>query len=678
MADGRRRPDGGGGQGPRPSAAGRAGGPAGDPADATPAGRRARALDAARGTAGGLARVAALVWEASPPLTLALAAATVLAGVIPAAQAYTTKLLIDAVVRAIAIHAAQGPDRLSLAVPLLWGALRTPLLSSTGLVVLLAAGQFLLLALSSLLQTGANISQQLLQERVSMRVQLLIMEQAARLDLAYFEDARSYDTLQQAQREATYRPLAMVQGSFGLVRTLLTFLSMIGLLLGINPWLALVSLVAPIPSFISSTRFGWQGYGMQRRNSPVRRRMAYLLQLVTTDTYAKEVKLFTLGQYFIDSFRTLALGYYAEQRRLVTRRYLIGYAWGALSTLAGTATYLYVALLAIAGRITLGDISLYTQAASAVQGAFQGLLGGVGGLYENNLYLTALYDLLRVQPRLRAPERPAPAPLPLRGAVEFRHVEFHYEHSERNALRDVSFRIEPGETVAIVGRNGAGKTTLIKLLCRLYDPDGGSVLIDGRDARDYDPDELRAGIATPFQDYVTYQATARENIGLGRLERLADRAAIAEAAERSGAAEVIARLPDGYESMLGKWFEGGVNLSGGEWQKVALARAFVRDAGILILDEPTAALDAQAEFELFRRLRDLAAGRTAVFISHRFSTVRLADRILVLEDGALVEQGSHEELLALDGRYAHLFSLQAAAYVGDPAGAEAGRAEGRR
>ena len=343
-----------------------------------------------------------------------MATVTVIAGLIPAAQAYMAKLLINAVVHAIVIHANHRPDRAALHVPILWGQISSPVLTVLQVVIVLAAIQFLITALSSLLQRLSNISQQLLQEKVSQQVQLLIMEKAAALDLNYFEDAHSYDVLQQAQREATSRPVQMVSGAFGLVRTVITFSTMIALLIGLSPWLALVALAAPVPSFVADARYGWRGYAMARRNSPVRRRMLYLLTLLTTDTYAKEVKLFTLGGHFIGQFRGLARRYYEEQRSIVTHRYLVGYIWGMLSTLAGSATYLYVAVQAVAGKLTLGDLTLYTQAATSVQSSFQSILSGLSSMYENNLYLTSLFELLEEQPRIVPPEHPVPISRPLR------------------------------------------------------------------------------------------------------------------------------------------------------------------------------------------------------------------------------------------------------------------------
>ena len=594
-----------------------------------------------RGTMSGVPRVLALVWKADRKLTLLMAVMTIAQAAVPVSQVYLSKLLIDAVVKAIR-NSGGSVD--------------------TKPIIILALLQLVLAAASSLFTTLANISQQLLQERVSLGVQLLVMEQAGRLDLGFFEDAKSYDMLQQAQQEAASRPVQMVSGTFGLVRTALTFVSMLGLLLQLEWFLALIALLAPIPSFISSSRYGWMGYMMMRRQSPERRRMNYLTTLLTTDTYSKEISVFTLASFFTSRFRKLADTYYNEQQRLVVRRYLAGFAWGSLTIIVSSGTYLYVALLAVHGKVTLGDLTLFTGAATSVQSNFQSLLSGLSSMYENNLYLNTLFDLLKVEPQVHKPDLPVPVQRPFTKGIEFKHVTYRYKGAEQPALDDVSFTISPGETVAIVGRNGAGKTTLVKLVARLYDPEAGEVLIDGHDVREYDPDDLRSEIGLIFQDYVTYYLSARENIGVGRLDRIDDMEAVRGAAERGGATSLIERLPEGYEALLGRWFDQGHQLSGGEWQKVALSRAFMRDAQILILDEPTAALDAKAEYELFARLRDLTKGRTAIYISHRFSTVRMADRILVIEHGRLVEQGSHDELMRLNGRYAELFTLQAAAY----------------
>jgi ATP-binding cassette subfamily B protein len=590
------------------------------------------------GALSGIPRVLRLVWDTSPRLSVAMGALSVIQALIPASQVWLSKLIIDAVVAAIKSDGANADIRR---------------------IVIIAILQFLIAALSSLLNTLSNICQQLLQEQVSNRIQMSLMEHADRLDLAFFERSESYDLIQQVQREATSRPAMMVSQTFGLIRTTITFASMVTLIFRLQWFLAVIALLAPIPAFISSTRYGWWGYQMMRRQSPARRMMSYLTTLMTTDTYHKEVKLFNLGPFFSDRYRGIFDVYYDENRSLIIRRYLAGFAWGALSTLVSSATYLYVALRTVAGAITLGDLTLFTQAAVSIQSNFQGVLTGLSSIYEHQLYLKTLFDLLDAKPAVSAPEHPVSMRRPFQEGIEFRHVSHIYEGTGQPALRDVSFTIAPGETIAIVGRNGAGKTTLVKLLARLYDPIEGQVLIDGHDVREYDPADLRNEIGVIFQDYVTYQLTARENIGLARIE---DMPLITDAAEKSGAHPVIADLPSGYDTLLGRWFEQGHQLSGGEWQKVALARAFMRDAQILILDEPTASLDARAEYDIFLRMRELTAGKTAVFISHRFSTVRLADRILVLEDGRLVEQGSHDELMALDGLYAELFSLQAASY----------------
>ena len=617
------------------------------------------------GTTAALPQVLRLVWEASRPITLGLFATTAIAGVIPTISVGITLLLTNAVVQGILINHSHLPDHVvlnQLGVPWL------PPLSFTavGMIVFLAVVQLAIFAVSALLNTLRNITQQLLQNSVSMRIQLMVMEKAASLDLAFYEDPASYDLLRRAQNDSINRPVLMIATAFGLLQTILTLATMIAFLFGVSWILAIIVLVSPVPAFIADTRYGWRGYNIARWGSRLLRRMNYLVNLVTVDSFVKEVKLFGLSQYFIERYRLIASAFYDTQRAQVVRRYLTGFGLGNISTIVTSVTYLYIALQAIAGRLSLGHLTAYTQAAIQVQNSIQSILGGFSGMYEHNLYLNNLVELMAKQPSLPVAAKPAPVPQPLRGEIRFENVTFIYPGAEVKALDNVSFTIVPGETLAVVGRNGAGKTTLFKLICRLYDPAEGRILIDGIDLRDYAPDELRRQIGAMFQDYVDYQATASENIGLGNVPQITNREAVIGASKQAGSDELISELPAGYDTALGKWFDAGVNLSGGEWQKVALARAFMRDeARILLLDEPTSALDAQAEYDLFERLRSLTRGRTAVYISHRFSTVRRADRIIFLEHGRLVEEGTHEDLMRLNGRYARLFRMQAAAYTGE-------------
>jgi ATP-binding cassette subfamily B protein len=468
--------------------------------------------------------------------------------------------------------------------------------------------------------------------------------------------------LQQAQREAASRPLNMVNSVFGLLQSVITFVTMAGLLLQLEWWIAAVVLLSPIPAFLSGANYSMRGFRQMVRLSPARRLMDYLRSLVTTDSFNKEIKVFRLGDYFVRRYAEVAEDAYKETRDLAVKRQLAATVWGAIPVIATSGTFLYVALLAVRGQVSLGSLAVYTQAAQQGQAAFQGILGGVQSIYENSLYLTTLENLLDRAPSIAAPRDPVPVSRPFTSGIEFREVSFRYPGKIQNAVSNLSFRIDPGETVALVGRNGAGKSTIVKLLARLYDPSEGQILVDGHDLRDYDPAALWKEYSVMFQDFVEFQLTAGENIGVGNLDEVADRAQIEDAAKRAGADRLIRSFPEKYDTILGKWFEGGTNLSGGEWQRIALARAFMRDAQILILDEPTAALDPQAEFDLFQRLHDLASGKMTLFISHRFSTTRHADRILVLDGGRLIEQGTHHELMDRQGAYAELFELQAASY----------------
>jgi ATP-binding cassette subfamily B protein len=614
--------------------------------------------------------VLAVGWAAGRCLTLGLALATVVTGLVPAATASVARLLVNAVLAAVRIRTAHQPDRVHLNLPLPGVTWHLPAMSSVSGIAVLIAAQFLIFTLSNAASAVSAICRQLLQDKTEFEIQRRVMEHAGRLDLAYFEDSRTYDTLRQIQREAAVRPVTMLGSVFGLLQMAVTFVSLIGLLATLNPLLALATLLAPVPAFIADSRYGLKGFMISLLSSPTRRRMQYLGDLVSTDTYAKEVKLFGLAPFFIRRFSLLAAAFYRHQRRLVASRGLAGAAWTMLSTVVGSLTYAYVALAVIGGRLTLGDLALYTAAAAALQTAIQGLFQGFVSMYENNLYLDLLYQFLATTPMIEVTAgRPAarPLPAPLRGHVVFDHVSFTYPGASTAALRDISFELAPGTTTAVVGRNGAGKSTLVKLMCRLYDPAGGRILLDGTDIRELDPGQLRAVIGALFQDYMTYQATAGENIGLGEVTFIEDLPKIKAAAVRAGSAELIEGLRSGYDTPLGKWFDQGVSLSGGEWQKIAIARAFMRDSALLILDEPSSALDARAEHELFTRLRQLADGRTALYISHRFSTVRRADRIMLLEDGRVAEEGTHEELMGLGGTYADLFSLQAEAYADAPA-----------
>ncbi len=590
----------------------------------------------------GLPRVLRLAWKAHSLLTIGFAVLTLLSGVTPVAQVIIPGLLLDAVLQAIAQHTI---------VPLLF-----PLFLQLGVTLL-----------DRIVTVLTNIAQGLLQDRVTNYIQSLLLEKAISLDLQFFEQSEFYDTLRRANDGTMSRPVTMVQQSFSLIKSLITLISTLVLLIPLAWWLLPIAVLLPIPSFIALSRYSMQGYWMLRNQSSDKRTQTYLQYILTNSEYTKEIKLYNLGFYFLGQFRNRAQKLYVESKKLLVSRNVANFSWSLLPALANVAVYLYIALQAINGRISPGGITRYTLAMNQASQQFQSVLDSVSGAYENTLYMDLLFEFLRYEPRIVSPSVPQhlSSSSSEKGLdIEFRHVSFTYPNQSKPTLHDVSFVIRGGETVALVGQNGAGKTTLIKLLTRLYDPDEGEILVGGQNIKHYNLEELHESIGVIFQDYVKYNMTARENIGVGHVTDIANQPPIQIAAEKSGADTVITRLRDGYEAMLGHFFQDGVMLSGGEWQKIALARAFLRDSSILVLDEPTSALDPQAEYDIFTRFRRLTEDRTVLFISHRFNTVRLANTILVIEHGSLLEQGSHEALIKKNGRYAHLFRLQAEAYLG--------------
>lgn len=582
-----------------------------------------------------------LVWQANALATLGLGVLTLAGALLPATQAWVGKLIVDGVVASI--QGAQDPDQV-----------RT--------VFYYLVLELILFLLGTALNHSRRLIQQLIQLQLANKIRAEIIRKALTLDLAFFEHPDYYDRLQNARREGSYKPVELINDTFQIVQNTITLISFAALMLRFSPWLVVILLATSIPAFIAETRFSEQGFRLLTRRAPETRQINYLARLLTEDSAAKEIKLFHLGDRLLQRYTTLFAKFFEEDKSLAVRRAAVGFSLGLIATMGFYGSYAWIVWRTVQGIISLGDMTLYLTIFRQGQSTFQSILAAVGNIYENNLFMANYFEFLDIEPRMRVAAPPKKLPAELAHGIEFRGVGFRYPDSDEWVLRNVDLRIRAGEKIALVGHNGAGKTTLIKLLSRLYDPVEGAILLDGIDVRDIDPIELRQKIGVIFQDFVRYHLPARENIGFGQIEAADEMEKIVESARKSGAHKMIEDLPEGYETMLGRWFHGGHELSLGQWQRIALARAFMRDAEILVLDEPTASLDAQTEYEIFRHFQELTDGKMAILISHRFSTVRMADRIVVIENGRIAEMGSHEELLRQEGTYARLFSLQAEGY----------------
>jgi ATP-binding cassette subfamily B protein len=587
-------------------------------------------------------RALELVWSTSRMLTLTLALLTLAAGLLPAGVAYIGAHIVDAVVAASRVWTGRGSAPLQQVYA--WVALE-------GVLVAALAGA----------QRGLSLCQSLLRAQLGQRVNVMILEKALTLELAHFEDSEFYDKLTRARREASSRPLSLVTRTFGLGQNAISLVSYGTLLFRFSPWAVLVLLLAGLPSFLAETKFSGDAFRLFRWRSPETRMQLYLETVLAREDHAKEVKLYGLGPLLLDRYRGIFNTLYGADRDLTIRRESWGFGLGLLGTVTLYGAYGWIAMSTVIGRITLGQMTMYLMLFRQGQSAVSAMLSAIGGMYEDNLYLSNLYEYL---------ETPVP---PSHGIVQhgarpddgirFEQVSFTYPGANAPALHDINLHIRPGKSLALVGQNGSGKTTLIKLLTRLYAPDRGRSLLDGTDLREWDESVLLQRIGVIFQDFARYQMRVGENVGAGDVAHFEDAARWRVASDKGMASEFIDTLPAGFDTQLGKWFRDGRELSGGQWQKIALARAFMRSqADILVLDEPTAAMDAEAEASIYEHFRDLAGNRIAILISHRFSTVRMADQIIVIQDGRIIEHGSHEQLMVQQGHYAHLFSLQAQGY----------------
>nr|WP_232230387.1 ABC transporter ATP-binding protein [Halomonas sp. 1513] len=578
-------------------------------------------------------------------MTLGLMLCTLVAGVLPAVAAWVGQLIVDGVVAAMEAHrAASDPDLLALITPVLW----------------LVALEGLIIALIALAQRGLAAQQSLLRALLGQKVNVMILEKAGRLSLSQFEDSELYDKLTRARREASTRPLALVNKTFGLLQNAISLASFGVLLVQFSPWALLLLVAGALPVFISEAKFSGDAFRLFRWRSPQTRMQIYLETVLAREDSIKEVKLFGLEGLFLQRYRDIFTRLFAEDRLLTLRRESWGFLLGLLGTLTFYGAYGWVVVETIAGGLTLGEMTMYLMVFKQGQAALSASLTAISGMYEDNLYLSNLYEYLE-QPVEDDGGTLTQGATPGDG-LRFEGVGFAYPGGEA-VLQDINLHLAPGQSLALVGENGSGKTTLIKLLTRLYHPTQGRILLDGSDLRDWQTEALRERIGVIFQDFVRYQLQVGENLGVGDTHAFEDQERWQEAARHGMADDFIARMASGYQTQLGRWFKGGQELSGGQWQKIALSRAYMREnADILVLDEPTAAMDAAAEAEIFARFREHGRDKMTILISHRFSTVRSAEQILVIDRGEIIERGTHDQLLAADGRYATLFRLQAKGY----------------
>ena len=586
-----------------------------------------------------------LIWRTHRGYTLAIVVLRVVRSVVPVATFWVGKLILDSVIAAKA-----GTGSLTQ----IWRYL---------------ALELLIVLSGEILARASSLVESLLGDLFSNAMSVELMEHAAKLDLAQFEDPEFYDHLERARRQTVGR-IALLSLLLSMSQDALTLVTLAGALIAYNPWLLLLLAVAVIPSFLGETHFASLGYSLLFRWTPERRQLDYLRYVGASDKTAKEVQMFGLAPWLTERYRDLSQRFYEENRNLSIRRGVVSALLSILGTIGYYGAFIVILIRAVKGDITIGTLTFLAASFGRGRDVIQNILLSASNVYEQALYLRDLFVFLDMRPTIESAPNARPVPTPIRTGFVFEDVGFRYPGSERWAIRNVNLQLRPGERVALVGENGAGKTTITKLLARLYDPTEGRITLDGVDLKEYDLTSLRHAIGVIFQDFVRYDMRFDENIGVGEIEsvradldkRNGTPAAITSAAENSLASSLLPRFSQGYQQMLGRRFDDGVDLSGGEWQKIALARAYIRDAQVLILDEPTAALDARAEYEVFLRFSELVAGRMAILISHRFSTVRMADRIIVLRHGKVEEQGSHEELLAGNGLYEELFTMQAQGY----------------